>query len=103
MKRRVVEFVVGTILLAAVAMGIGSCAETLPRVNDALAATTSLLGHVCVTGGDKCDRAQALLEAAKRAYDVAVAADAAGAPDAAALIDQAAKAIEDLLKAVRAL
>jgi hypothetical protein len=103
MKKRVVEFVVGAILLTAVAFGIGSCASALPRVNGALSATSSLLDQVCVDGGEKCDRAQALYAVAKRAYDRAVAADLAGAPDAGALVDQAAAAIQDLMKAVKAL
>lgn len=102
MKKRAVEFVVGAILLAAVLMG-GCGGSVLPQVGQHIDSAASLLNVVCVEETQRCIDARALLGVAIAAYHRAETAEAAGTPDAAALIDQAAKAIEDLLRTVKAL
>lgn len=100
MKKRFVEFVVGAVLLAAV-MLIGCGGSVLPQAGKAIDASSSLLETVCVDENEKCEKARALLEAARRAYARAVDAEAKGNPDAADLIDQAARSIEELVSVIR--
>jgi hypothetical protein len=102
MKKRAVELVVGAILLMAVMLG-GCGASAMAKYGRTLDASASLLNVVCVEDSPKCAEATALLAVAMSAYRRAETAEAAGTPDAAELIDQAAKAIEDLLKVLKGL
>lgn len=102
MKKRAVELVVGVVLLAAVAM-FGCGGSVLPQVGQHIDSAASLLNVVCVEETQRCIDARALLDVAISAYHRAETAEAAGTPDVAALIDQAAKAIEDLLAVVKGL
>lgn len=101
MKKRVVEFVVGAMLLAAVAL-IGCGGSILPQAGLAMDGAARGLEVVCVEESPRCLKAKTLLAIARRAYGRAVEAEANGKPDAAALIDQAARDIEDLIIAVNA-